>query len=259
MAYEPANPDYTHDRMSHSADHDHFEQQKPRHRDSFSVKSEGGMSDHTQYLRPHQPINEAVTSAFSKADTSNFASPDLIAQITQSVIQQLKTSGIQDGGTPVPNNVRQFPPPPVQQPVPLSPSTMSGSSPPMHSRGVYTPPSPQKHHEYNSQGSPPSQPVPFSNLPQSPTRDKDPRFNQDRRSSSPLSQSSAESRTRPKGPERLSTGKEQTTLERIWGQLFDEDGHPTVRLGQFLRGLAVHIVRFMIKHASGMVADCSTD
>ena len=42
---------------------------------------------------------------------------------------------------------------------------------------------------------------------------------------------------------RLSTGKEETTLERIWGQLFDEDSHPTVRLGQFLRGLAVHIVR----------------
>lgn len=247
MAYEPANPDYTQDRMSYSADHAHFEPKKSRSRDSFSVKSDGGMADHTQYLRPQQPINEAVTSAFDKADTSNnYASPELIAQITaqitQNVIQQLKTTGIQDSGTPVPQNPRQFPSPPIQQPVPLSPSTMSGSSPPMHSRGVYTPPSPQKHHEFHSQGSPHSQSAPFANPPQSPVRDRAPHSYPDPRSSSPLSHSSEESRIRPKGPERLSTGKEETTLEKIWGQLFDEGGHPTVRLGQFLRGLAVHII-----------------
>lgn len=34
---------------------------------------------------------------------------------------------------------------------------------------------------------------------------------------------------------------EMTTLERIWGKLFD-DGKATKRLGQFLRGIAVHMV-----------------
>ena len=236
MAYDPAHHD-NHDQV-------HSDVHKIRPRESFSMRSDGGMSDSSQYLRPQQPINEAVTSAFDKAETSNYVPPELIAQITQNVIQQLKTSGIQDGGTPVPNSGRPFapPPPPVQQPVPLSPSTMSGSSPPMHTRGVYTPPSPQKQHEYHREASSPSQNVHFSEPIQSPTHDKAVPPYQDRRSSSPLSQSSEESRPRPKGPQRLSTSKEETTLERIWGQLFDEDGHPTARLGQFLRGLAVHIV-----------------
>ncbi len=67
-----------------------------------------------------------------------------------------------------------------------------------------------------------------------------------RGSSSPPSQSSGTSEkryTRPKGPSRLSTGKGITTLERVWGPLFDEEGRPTLKRGQFLRGLAVHIVR----------------
>ncbi|KAK6433873.1 hypothetical protein LTR95_009946 [Oleoguttula sp. CCFEE 5521] len=35
--------------------------------------------------------------------------------------------------------------------------------------------------------------------------------------------------------------EEPTTLERIWKPLFD-NGNPTVRLGQFLRGLAIHLI-----------------
>lgn len=41
---------------------------------------------------------------------------------------------------------------------------------------------------------------------------------------------------------RAHTEEELTTLEKIWGKLFD-DGKPTPRLGQFLRGIAVHLVR----------------
>ena len=41
---------------------------------------------------------------------------------------------------------------------------------------------------------------------------------------------------------------EETTLEKVWGQLFDEVGNPTLRLGQLLRGLAVHIVRSISIH-----------
>lgn len=65
---------------------------------------------------------------------------------------------------------------------------------------------------------------------------------QQRSSSAPLSEHSDSPYARPKGPRRLSTGKEETTLEKIWGQLFDEECNPTLRLGQLLRGLAVHIV-----------------
>lgn len=240
MAYEPGNPDFTTSRMAYSVDHGHFDDQpKARPRGTSSVRSEDGMSDTTRYLRPQQPINEAVASAFDKTETS--INPELIAQITQNVINQLKTSAIQENGTPVPQNARQFPPPPVQ-PIPLSPSTMSGSSPPMHTRNVYTPPSPHKHQASSAHESPQSQSAAYPAPPQSPQERSTASFH-DRRTSSPLSQASDASQHRPKGPVRLSTGKEETTLERIWGQLFDEDSHPTVRLGQFLRGLAVHIVR----------------
>lgn len=47
---------------------------------------------------------------------------------------------------------------------------------------------------------------------------------------------------RPSAPSRRSTARDETTMERIWGQLFDKDGKPTPRLGQFLRGVAVHLV-----------------
>jgi hypothetical protein len=46
---------------------------------------------------------------------------------------------------------------------------------------------------------------------------------------------------RPKPPSRDATVMEMTTLEKIWGKLF-VDGKPTKRLGQFLRGIAMHLV-----------------
>jgi hypothetical protein len=46
---------------------------------------------------------------------------------------------------------------------------------------------------------------------------------------------------RPKPPPRETTVTEMTTLEKIWGKLFEE-GKPTKRLGQLLRGIAVHLV-----------------
>jgi predicted phosphohydrolase len=46
---------------------------------------------------------------------------------------------------------------------------------------------------------------------------------------------------RPKPPSRETTLTEMTTLEKIWGKLFEE-GRPTKRLGQLLRGIAVHLV-----------------
>ena len=49
------------------------------------------------------------------------------------------------------------------------------------------------------------------------------------------------SRSRIPAARVLSDINETTTLERIWQPLFDK-GNPTVRLGQFLRGLALHLI-----------------
>ena len=213
-----------------------------RHRVSMSM-------GHIQ--SPQKPIDEAVNTAFDKAqhDSANAIPPELIAQITQNVIKQLQTGGL-DGAppTPIPPPQAAFVPPPPQtaihNPTPQSPSTnASGSSPNMPNR-VYTPPSPQKHPDYVIYHSPePSQSghAPFN--PQSPLKEGPTHFSP-RRTSSPDQGSDVSDKdySRRKGPPRLSTGNEETTLERIWGQLFDEEGQATVRLGQLLRGLAVHIV-----------------
>lgn len=50
----------------------------------------------------------------------------------------------------------------------------------------------------------------------------------------------------PRGKQRLEHStdhEEETVVEKIWGPLFDHKGNPTPRLGQFLRGLALHLVR----------------
>ncbi|KAL8650944.1 MAG: hypothetical protein Q9226_004937 [Calogaya cf. arnoldii] len=217
--------------------------QPVRPREHSTARSESAMPEHPR-IQP-QPINEAVGNAF-QSDVP----PELIAQITQNVLNQLKTSGIESSAaTPVPppTQSKYPPPPPVQQPVPQSPSTASASSPPMPTR-VFTPPSPKKHPDYPNHGSPSSQsgifpaPTHSPQEPQSPIRESQTSSFYERRTSSPLSQSSESGNTRPKGPARLSTMTEMTTLEKIWGQLFDEEGRPTPRLGQFLRGLAVHII-----------------
>jgi hypothetical protein len=43
-------------------------------------------------------------------------------------------------------------------------------------------------------------------------------------------------------PGRTYSTMELSTIDQKWGRLFDSDGRPTQRLGQFLRGLANHIV-----------------
>lgn len=247
-AYDPPPHDYT-SRQPQPTVNDHgrrYSQLDPRpnrSREHSTARSESVMPEHPRFQT--QPIKEAVGNAF-QSDVP----PELIAHITQNVLNQLKTSGIDSSAaTPVPppSQVRYPPPPPVQQPVPYSPSTASASSPPMPTR-VFTPPSPQKHSDYPNHGSPSSQsgifpaPTHSPQEPRSPVRESRTSSFYERRTSSPLSQSSESSNTRPKGPARLSTMTEETTLEKIWGQLFDEEGRPTPRLGQFLRGLAVHIV-----------------
>ena len=65
---------------------------------------------------------------------------------------------------------------------------------------------------------------------------------------SPFSQGSDHghnAEARPKAPPRDVTFMQTSTLERIWGKFFD-NGKPTERLGQLLRGIAVHLVRSIL-------------
>jgi hypothetical protein len=36
--------------------------------------------------------------------------------------------------------------------------------------------------------------------------------------------------------------EDYTPIEKMWQRLFDQDGQPMPRLGEFLRGLALHLV-----------------
>lgn len=252
MAYPPpANEspfyEYSDPRMQYPAGQTLVEAQTSRPQADSSIPNHtNSMQNPSQYRQPQQPIRDAISSAVHHADNPNHISPEVITQLTESItesvkesiLKQLKTSGL-DPGTPTPPTQQHFPPPqPPPQPAPQSPSPHSGYSPNMPNR-VYTPPSPNKHSEFSNYDSPHSQTA----VPHSPPYNA-------RRPSSPNSVESEPIATRPRGPERLSTGKEETTLEKVWGQLFDEGGNPTARLGQLLRGLAIHIVRSIFIHST---------
>ena len=186
-----------------------------------------------------QPVNEAASSNISQASASTSQyPPDLVAQITADVLARLQAAGQENNVAP--------PPPPASYPPP--PSVRSDSetstSPTMASRNVHTPPSP--HHTYRAESIPSDSAPPFAAAPGSaPLSPKEPPVAPptDRGMPSPGSEASSvsSSSVRPK-VSRLSTDKGQTPLEKFWGALFDEDARPTARLGQFLRGLANHIV-----------------
>lgn len=59
--------------------------------------------------------------------------------------------------------------------------------------------------------------------------------------------------SRPRLPSREETITEMTTLEKIWGKFFEE-GRPTERLGQFLRGIAAHLVSVVVTVTGSLFA-----
>lgn len=247
MAGDPPIIDFTDPRLQSAAGQHHFEPATTRSRASSNVRDEGYRTEQNRYGPPQQSLGEAAPSAFRQSEPHTQVPPELIAQITANVINQLKTTGIDAVSSAAPATTRYQPsappppPPPVQWAAPLSPSTDPAASSPTYARSDHTPPSPPGQADIPRTGSPPSQ---------APILQPDPMYSreplggpfQPRSSSAPLSEHSDSAYLRPKGPSRLSTGKEETTLEKIWGPLFDEDCNPTLRLGQLLRGLAVHIV-----------------
>ncbi|ETN43222.1 uncharacterized protein HMPREF1541_02381 [Cyphellophora europaea CBS 101466] len=193
------------------------------------LAQDGYTSDSSRYSRARLPINEAVNSAFTNsAATASAISPEILqqltSQITANVIQQLKVSNLS-----VPNASPN-----------LNPETKSstGGSPPLDRAAVYTPPSPFISTETQRSPGHSGLGVDMPNGASPPLAE--------RRLSPPLSQHSQadeERNFRPKGPQRISTGGDMTVVEKIWGKLVDDLGAPTPRLGQFLRGIAMHLIQ----------------
>ncbi|KAK8198569.1 hypothetical protein M8818_006436 [Zalaria obscura] len=200
-------------------------------------------SDSTNNSQSRRPARDAENTAFGNNDAGHLDA-DFVAQLTarikDEVINDLKAAGITGPGvTPV-----QPPQPSTLQSSPLSTnvfetrSPTSSASASMPSR--YTPPVSPRHEEYSA-GS-------LSSEPQSPEvtaatsrPTPGPKHRANSRSPRLLPEDMIESRTRPR-PERINTAvEEKTTLEKIWQPLF-MDGRPTARLGQFLRGLAIHLI-----------------
>jgi hypothetical protein len=196
-------------------------------------------------LKQNRPQKMSTTSMDS--DSSEHVSAETIAAITERikqegkseipaaqslalqlltccarlVLEHLKQTGSMDGQ-------------PKAEPMQRRSSTRSAStsshrsvSPPS-TRRVYTPPSPVQ--QPSKSAYPPPPPMARKSPPVSPT-DKGPgvRF------------TNREPKTRPAGTRTFSQ-LELSTIDLKWGQLFGNDGTPTPRLGQFLRGLANHIV-----------------
>ncbi|CAG8899306.1 unnamed protein product [Penicillium egyptiacum] len=190
-------------------------------------------------------IDNAVSSAFHNSGSTDYLSPEVLSQITASVIQQLKTTGLdnlQGSGARPPRSQSQQPPwqtdsllqPHAQSPPTITPQRSSSiplsssASDNIHTGNFQ----PYVSSDYNSD----------SRL--SPKPMADPLANRRGSISSQNSDRSHHSHLkaeRPKPPDQDATAMETTTLERIWGKLF-EDGKATKRLGQFLRGIAVHLI-----------------
>jgi hypothetical protein len=211
--------------------------ERSRPQDTASVQNEAYKTDPTRYQQARQPINDAVSSAFSGTENASALPPEMIdqitSQITANVLQQLRTSNL-------------------SPPANIASSPAASGSPQMEHRTVYTPPSPTRPSDDHIQ--PPTSPTFVAAQPR-PFAPNQARYSPplERHTASPLSQGSQadgldykDERTergyRPKGPRRLSTGQDPTLLEKIWRTLFDDEGQATPRLGQFLRGIATHLI-----------------
>lgn len=176
-----------------------------------------------------QPLRSAIGHAFEKSDAASVVDPQLIAQIAaevkKSVLDEIKSSGIT--GTTHPQHV----PVSSQQWIPPSPTSTNNSVPP---RDVYTPPSP-KRTDFPSQPSPDRDPLYRDPLLDGNSDTPTPRFERS------LPQERERPPARPNPPSRMAT-EDYTPIEKMWQRLFETDGRPLPRLGQLLRGLALHLV-----------------
>lgn len=206
---------------SYQQDASFREPQHPRSPASSRATNDG----HAQPSQ--QPLHNALNNAFDKSDSAGKVDPELIAQITaevkKSVLDEIKLGmGV---------TVQQPVAPPQQPYPPQSPISMTS----IPSRNVYTPPSPRPA-DLSSHESPSPDPLSHEPLFEGAGDTPTPRHER----SAPVEIPHQRSIPRPAAP-RMST-EDLTPIERRWQHLFDPQGQPTPRLGEFLRGLAVHLV-----------------
>lgn len=194
---------------------------EPQSRASSKATSDGSSQP------SQQPLNNALNNAFDKSDSAGKVDPELIAQITaevkKSVLDEIKLG----------MGVTAQPGAPPQPYPPQSPNSTTS----IPSRNVYTPPSP-KHADFSSHGS-----VSPDSLLRDPLVDgagdtPTPRHER----SAPVDIPHQRAARRPTAPPSMPSEGDFTPIEKRWQRLFDPQGHPTPRLGEFLRGLAIHLV-----------------
>jgi hypothetical protein len=217
-----------------------YDAHRPRSRASSNAPPPTAL-DGFQQPAVQQPLNNALNNAFDKSDSARAVDPELIAQITaevkKSVLDEIKFNGVNGVGGTTGHHPQPGPPPP-QPYVPQSPASTSASFP---TRNVYTPPSP-KYADFSSHGS--ASPDPTDPLARDPTFDAagdtpTPRHERTAPVNIPYESTS---RSRPVPPQRMPTEGDFSPIEKMWQRLFDLQDQPTPRLGQFLRGLAIHLV-----------------
>ncbi|KAJ5905762.1 uncharacterized protein N7473_002678 [Penicillium subrubescens] len=197
----------------------------------------------------HGYLNDAVSSAVHQTNSSEYLSPDVLSQITATVIQQLKATGLgnlQGPGSSAPAPPRSQSQQPSWSAGPdLAPRPHSESPPNVSQRADSMPQVNPMSSSFESTQPYVAPQAPSSTGYASDTRDMRPTPKQSpdplssRRES--MSSHGSQKMERPKPPSRDATVMEMTTLEKIWGKLF-VDGKPTKRLGQFLRGIAMHLI-----------------
>ncbi|KAH7090255.1 hypothetical protein FB567DRAFT_437322 [Paraphoma chrysanthemicola] len=234
MAYETfRSPDPHHASYSSSHDHSHHVpgsyEYDAQYRPNARGRSRASSVASEKLAQPSaQPLKTAIGNAFDKSDAARVVDPNLIAEITEqvkkSVLEEIKLSVAASAAAE-----RQ----PVPQYVPPSPASTSASVPP---RDVYTPPSP-KHTEFSSQPSP--SPDPLARDPLLDGNTDTPTPKQER--TAPIDIPTERPPVRPAPAARMAT-EDYTPIEKMWQRLFDQEGQPLPRLGEFLRGLALHLI-----------------
>ena len=217
--------------------HIYQEHDRTQTRAISNTNQDGPNGDSTRYKSARQPINEAVASAFTTTESSSAISPELLSQlttqITANVIQQLQGTSATSASPPHPQPV--FPAPSIPEPPgtvihtdraeTFSPEPYRASE-----EAAVTTASPDRPHQLHptyGRVSPDSHP-PLTPLTQTGQAHD--------------GESTEERPLRPRGPQRLSTSGDATIIEKTWGALFTEDAAATKRLGQFMRGIAVHLI-----------------
>lgn len=228
----PSSYDYSHTPSSYDYDSRYRASAAEGSRASSSVASDG-------VPQPSQaPLKNAIGNAFETSDAARMVDPNLIAEITEqvkkSVLEEIKISVAASATQAQPVHV-------TPQYVPPSPASTFASIPPRD--GVYTPPSPKhtpkhspEHSEYPSHNSPSPDPLAGNSLLDGNNDTPTPRHPR----SAPIDIPS-ERPVRPPPSARMATD-DYTPIEKMWQRLFDQDGQPLPRLGEFLRGLALHLV-----------------